>query len=118
MDGVSKQTKASSKAAEEAFYGFSDFFKDVDKELAERRARRAGALLPAPWFGQSCRGTRLNLWAFGAGRAAGSWQVCWPPHLSTPPGRIEQCCCTPRVTGSKLILWALQERLVRPVMLD
>eukprot|EP00891_Asterochloris_glomerata_P000517 jgi/Astpho2/517/Aster-x0021 len=42
VDGVSKQTKASSKAAEEAFYGFSDFFKDVDKELAERRARRAG----------------------------------------------------------------------------
>ena len=47
MDGVSKQTKASSKAAEEAFYGFSDFFKDVDRELAERRARRAGALLAA-----------------------------------------------------------------------
>ena len=30
---------------DEAFYGFSDFLKDADKELAERRACQAGALL-------------------------------------------------------------------------
>ena len=71
VDGFTKQTKASSKAAEEAFYGFSDFFKDVDKELAERRARRAGALLPAPCYRRSCRWSPSNLWALKFGRFAG-----------------------------------------------
>ena len=114
MDGVSKQTKASSKAAEEAFYGFSDFFKDVDKELAERRARRAGGLLPASQSRRFCRCSCLNF----CGPSKPAKRQAHLAGVLGPRGRIEQCCCTSRVSGSGLMLWAVQERLMMPIMFE
>ena len=47
--GAGDPAQRAQRAAEEAFYSFGDFFRDVERDFGERRAKRRGGQPASLW---------------------------------------------------------------------